>query len=126
MRVASRLAGNRTQTEPLRRIEARALDPTVIQRETLRLAVFEVQLAVIHSGQRLTDERLDPDRVHAGAFEEQRVGDGEIGHWRLHRRYASIWSQAVLSGRRQCRPSTTRPQRPSARAAACRNELGQG
>ena len=80
MRVAGGLAGHRAQPEPLGRIEAGALDPAVVERQALGLAVFEIELAVIHSGQRLGDDRLDPAGIHAGALEKQFVGQGEIGH----------------------------------------------
>ena len=83
MRIAGRLAGDRAQPETLRRVERGALDAAVVEREALRLAVFEIQFAVIHPGQRLADKPFDAARVHAGAFEKQLVGDGEIGHRRL-------------------------------------------
>ena len=72
MGIAGRLAGDRAQAEALRRIERGALDAAVVERDAFRLAVFEEQLAVIHAGQRLADERLDPARIHARAVEEQR------------------------------------------------------
>ena len=73
VRVAGRLAGNGPQPEPLGRVETRTLDPAVIERKALGLAVFEVEFTVIHPGQRLIDERLDPVRVHTRVFEEQRL-----------------------------------------------------
>src|SRR5207237_5686070 len=68
------------QAEALRRVEGGALDPAVIERDALRLAVFEEQFAVIHAGERLADDGLDPARVHAGAIEKQVVGHGEVAH----------------------------------------------
>ena len=78
--IAGRLASHRAQPEPLGRVEAGALDAAVVERQALRLAVFEIELAIVHPGQRLAHDRLDPARVHAGALEKQLVGDGEIGH----------------------------------------------
>src|SRR5216683_1472458 len=100
MRVARGLVGDRAQAEPLRGIEARALDAAVVERETLGLAVFEVQLAIVHPGQRFGHKRLDPGGAHAGAAKEQSVGNGEIGHSQLLKSIASIWAEAGGSERR--------------------------
>jgi hypothetical protein len=101
MGVAGGVLGNRAQPEPLGRVEAHALDAAVVERQALGLAVFEVELAVIHSGERAANQRLDPRRVHAGAFEEQMVGHGEVGHSRLHELSAPIWSRRSGGERRE-------------------------
>ena len=112
MGVAGGLVGDRAQPEPLGRIEARAFDAAVVERQALGLAVFEIQLAVVHPGQRFGDERFDPSGAHAGAFKEQRVGNGEIGHSQLLKETASIWADAVESERRDhCRRGTQRRMR---------------
>ena len=103
VRITGSLTGNSPQTKPLRRIETRTLDPAVVERKALGLAVFEEKLTVIHSTQGLVDERLDAARVHARPFEKQRVGDGEIGHLQLHCGSASIWSQPTFRERRNFR-----------------------
>ncbi len=60
MGIAGRFAGDRAQAEALGRVEAGALDPAVVERQAFGLAIFEKQLAVVHAGQRLGDDRLDP------------------------------------------------------------------
>src|SRR3977135_1014375 len=90
MRVAGRFARHRPQPEALGRVERSAFDSAVVEGDALRLAVFEIQLAVIHAGKRLPDDPLDAARVHAGALEEQFVGHCKIGHWRL-RPWVSTW-----------------------------------
>src|SRR5207237_5477736 len=76
------------------------------------LAVFEVEFAVIHPGQRFGDERLDPSGAHASALEEQHVGSGEISHSQLLKRTASIWADAVGSERREsCRSGSRQRMR---------------
>ncbi len=50
MREAGRLAGHRAQAEALARIEAGVLDPAVVEQDALRLAVFEIELAVVGAG----------------------------------------------------------------------------
>src|SRR5262245_8744145 len=80
MGIARRLARDSPQAETLGSVEARALDTPVVQRHALGLAVFEVELAVIHAVERVAHQALDPLRVHAGAVEEQRVQPREIGH----------------------------------------------
>ena len=50
MGIAGRFVGDRAQPEALGRVEGGALDAAVVEREALRLAVFEEQLAVIHAG----------------------------------------------------------------------------
>ena len=113
MGIAGRLAGDRAQPETLRRVERGALDPAVVERDALRLAVFEEQLAVIHAGERLADKLLDAARIHAGAVEKQVVGHGEIGHRRLRFRLSAcnslpqIWSRRA--GERKARSSRARP-----------------
>ena len=84
MGIAGRFAGDGAQTKTLRRVETGAFDSPVVERETLGLAVFEEQFAVIHSRQSLGDDGLDPARLHPGALKKQFVGDGEIGHPQLH------------------------------------------
>src|SRR5215831_7780036 len=101
MRVAGRLAGDGPQPETLRRVETRAFDPAVIERKALALAVFEIELTIIHSGQGLVDKRLDAGRVHPRALKEQRVGGGEISHLQLREQSAPIWSRPPFRGRRK-------------------------
>ena len=86
MGIAGRLPGDRAQAKPLRRVERGALDAAVVERHGFRLAVFEEQLAVVHPGEGLAEDFVDPARIHAGAVEKQVVGHGEVGHQRL--RYA--------------------------------------
>src|SRR6201987_5225884 len=99
MCITGGLVGNRAQSEPLGGVKARALDTAVVERQALRLAVFEVQLAVVHAGQRLGDERPDTSRVHTGPLEEQRVGNGEIGDSLLPLGTVQIWPLALGSER---------------------------
>ena len=100
MGVAGRLAGDRAQPEPLRRVEAGTLDTAVVERQALGLAVFEKELAVVHSGQRLGDDRLDPPWVHAGALEEQFVRDSRDRSFAAPLVLPPIWSPPPASGRR--------------------------
>jgi hypothetical protein len=80
MGVARCFASDSAQAKALRRVEARTLDAAVIERQALGLAVFEIEFAVVHAGQSLGDDRLDPARLHAGAREKQVVGKDEVGH----------------------------------------------
>src|SRR6185312_8356570 len=80
MREAGRLARQRAQAEALRGIEGRALDAAIVEGDAFRLAVFEIELAVIHAVERFRDDRLDTIAIHAGVGEKQRVGAGEVGH----------------------------------------------
>src|SRR5436305_1998680 len=83
MGIAGRLAGHRAQPEALGRVERGALDAAVVERDAFRLAVFEKQLAIIHAGERLADQLLNPAGIHSGAVEKQVVGHGKIAHRRL-------------------------------------------
>jgi hypothetical protein len=80
MGVAGRVVGDRAQAEALRRVERRAADAAIVERDAFRLAVFEKQLAVVHAVQQFADQSLDAARVHSGAREEQIVGHGKVGH----------------------------------------------
>ena len=78
--VAGGLAGDGAQAEPLGGVEAGALEPTVVEDQPLRLAIFEEQLALVGAVERVGDGALDGVAPQAGALEEQFIGDGEVGH----------------------------------------------
>jgi hypothetical protein len=130
MRIAGRLAGDGAQAEPLRRVERGALDAAIIERDALRLAVFEEQLAVVHPGKRLADDASRRGRIHAGSCEEQVVGYGKAGHRRTPR--SRFWSSAEYGPpRRGAEGASALGASRSGLgcagcAAACRNGLGGG
>ena len=80
MGVARRLAGDGPQPEALVRIEAGGLEPTVVERQCLRLAVLQKKLAVVGFRQCILDDAFQFAAVQAGAGVEQLVGVGKMGH----------------------------------------------
>jgi hypothetical protein len=80
MGVALRLLGDRTQPEALGRVEAGVAEATVIEGQHFRLAVLQIQLAVVHPLQRLRYLPFGLRAVEPGAGEEQLVGLRKVGH----------------------------------------------
>jgi hypothetical protein len=70
MGVADGLAGDRAQAEPLRRVETGAADIPVVQRNALRLAIFQIEFTIVGPVQRVGDQRLRFFAVQSGAREE--------------------------------------------------------
>ena len=78
--VTGRFAAYRAQAETLAGVEIRNLKPTVIERETLGLAIFEEQFAVVGAVQRLIDQTADTGAVETALGKEYFLGTRLIGH----------------------------------------------
>ena len=79
VRIADRLVLDGAQTEALRGVVGRLLEPAVVEHQRLGLAVFEEQLAVVGAVEAARDELARRGAVEAGAVEKAEVGSVMIG-----------------------------------------------
>ena len=77
MGIARRLAGDGAEPETLIGVEARRLEPAIVEDQALGLRIFEVELAVVGALERLGDCDARSLLIEPGAFEN---GMGAIGH----------------------------------------------
>ena len=83
MRVTRRFAGDRPQSETLRRVETGTANTTIVERDALGLAIFEIEFTVIGTGKCLSGQGLDPPAIKAAPREEQLIRFRQIGHAEL-------------------------------------------
>ena len=78
MGVALRFAGHRPQAEALVGVEARRLQPAVVEEQALGLGVLQVELAVVGAAERIGDRLAGGLAVKSGAVENavRLVGHG--------------------------------------------------
>ena len=70
MRIADRLVLDRAQAEALRGVVGRLLQASIVEHQHLRLAVFEIKLAVVGAFEAMRDDLGDPGAVEAGAVDQ--------------------------------------------------------
>ena len=80
MSVARRLAGNGTQPESLRRVETGGFQLAVVKGERFRLAIFQIEFAVIGAVKGVAHQRVDTRGVHARARKKQVIQPRRIRH----------------------------------------------
>ena len=80
MRIADRLVLDGAQTEPLRGVVGRLLQPAVVEHQHFGLAVFEEQLAVVGAFEPAANDLGEPWTVETGAIDQR---NGGRGYWVL-------------------------------------------
>ena len=80
MGISRRFAGNGSHAKSLAGVEGGAFHLAVVKDEAFGLPVFQEQLAVVGSMQRIIDDALNTAPVHSGTGKKQFVGDGKISH----------------------------------------------
>ena len=78
MRIADRVVLHRAQTEPLRSVIGRLLQPAIVEYQGFGLAILQEQLAVVGALEPARHFAADEIAVEVGAVNQG--GCGEIGH----------------------------------------------
>ena len=80
MGVAGRLAGDGAQAESLGGVEAGGFQLPIVPAQRLALGVFKIELPIVGTVQGVLHDAFHAGAVHAGAVEEEIVGDGKRAH----------------------------------------------
>jgi hypothetical protein len=92
--VADRLVLHGAQSEALRGVVGRLLEPSVVEVQHLGLAIFEKELAVVGAFERAREVRAGILAVDAGAVEQRHGGGRHVG-------LGVVCTNIVMDGRRR-------------------------
>jgi hypothetical protein len=100
--IAGGFVCNRAKAKSLCSVVGCSLQPSVVERETLGLPVFQVQLAVVRAVQGVVDDPLDLGPVHSGLGEKEFFVAAHVQNLRQRTvsiRYIGTCAGAVTHGK---------------------------